>query len=86
MGGRTILVDEAEKLVGQGLLPTWFVQLGNIEGFQLYVIHFYRSCQLMYCSRGILYLQSSWVSGGYSYGGRSSVLAGDIVIMFSTQA
>lgn len=44
---RTILADEADKLLGQSLLSTGLVQLGYVESVQVYVINFHLSYQLM---------------------------------------
>lgn len=39
----TVLVDEAEKLIDQGLLATGFVQLRNVESLQVYIVD-YTTC------------------------------------------
>lgn len=80
---RTVLVDEADDLFCQGLSAAWLAQFRDVEGLQVSIFNCYfdvRSCHQHPSCMKIKNVRASFVSSGYSYGGRlSSVRAGDMI-------
>lgn len=82
----TVFVDESDDLFCQSFFRTRLMDVGDVQCFKLYILHYAIKSVGMSDAWYRFYVQAFSGPGGYWYSGRSSVRAGNMSPDCSTTA